>query len=133
MIKVRIGLFCAVAVTAAISPVAAQSAPFDDIKARCASAFFSEKDRAECVTRQTAAAKSFAPVLDFVLDGGYAVQTLHLGTCLERTKDSFGSDYVKLEACYDDAAKSGCASNQTCLANSTIAGIQTHIRNGTKP
>lgn len=133
MRKITVGLLCALALATPISPAAGQSGALEEIIARCGQEHFREKDRTDCVEKQTAAARSFAPVSDFILRGEYAVQTLHLGNCLQRTRDRFGPDYVDLGACYDEAVKASCDGNQTCLDNSTISGIQTHIRNGTKP
>jgi hypothetical protein len=118
------------AITAGPAALAQPMQPSEAIAARCQ---VSAGDLEVCEARQRAAMDEFMPIVDFITEGEYVAQMLALGRCLEATKDRYGQDYEKLPTCYDDAMKSSCGENQTCLSNSSIAGIKTHIHEGTRP
>ena len=111
----------------------AQNGPTAAIEARCASENFQDADRAACVDKQWDAIGRMGPVASFIQDGGFLLQTLALGRCVERSKDYFGHNAAAVMECYDDAIEAGCQGNSTCLANGSVAGIEIHIKNGTKP
>jgi hypothetical protein len=111
----------------------AENGPLEALSARCKAEHFQEADQATCVSEQRNALNGFMPIVDFITNGEYLMQSLFLGQCLELTKDYYGQNYIALAACYDEAATTSCKGNSQCLANSTIEGIRTHVRNGTRP
>lgn len=131
----RSGLVAMALTTVNFSPVVslAQNGPSEAIAARCESENFQDADRAECERRQWAAIEKISPIVTFIHEGQYIVQTLALRQCVEGEKDYYGQNAVAVLECYDRAIAAGCNGNPVCLANGSIEGIERHIANGTRP